>query len=426
MPLGWRWAPLGGRPPKVRTVDTVPDGSAAPRRPVRLLFTLAVGVSLITGCSSAAQQSAVHPTRSGAAPAHSAQPTPAPARTTPLNVYSHIAAGMMNPKWGRDPYRIYVPNSLSDSVTEIDPQTHKIIRTFPVDGPNHITPSWDGSVLWVNDTYGNSLTPINPRTGKPGRPAPVADPYNLYFTPDGKDAMVMAEALARIDFRNPRTMRLRYSMHVPCTGVNHMDFTVNGHYAMASCEFSAKLLWINIKKRKVVKTLTLGTPMGAPFEGAGPGRPYSMPQDVRLSANGKIFYVADMAANGIWLIDAHRFKVIRFMHTGAGTHGFMVSRNGKYLYISNRGEGSISVLKFATNKLVHKWRIPGGGSPDMGGVSPNGKQMWWSGRYNGVVYEMSTVTGRLLAKIPVGAGPHGLCVFPQPGRYSLGHTGNFR
>jgi YVTN family beta-propeller protein len=238
--------------------------------------------------------------------------------------------------------------------------------------------------------------------------------------------MVMAEALRRIDFRNPRTMRLRYSMPVPCAGVNHLDFTANGRYAVASCEFSAKLLWININKRKVARTLTLGTAMSAPMSGAGPGRPYSMPQDVRLSANGKIFYVADMAANGIWLIDAHRFKVIRFMHTGAGTHGFMVSRNGKYLYISNRGEGSISVLDFATNKLIHKWRIPGGGSPDMGGISPNGKQMWWSGRYNGVVYEMSTVNGRLLAKIPVGAGPHGLCVFPQPGQYSLGHTGNFR
>jgi len=31
-----------------------------------------------------------------------------------------------------------------------------------------------------------------------------------------------------------------------------------------------------------------------------------MPQDVRLSADGKIFYVADMAAIGIWLIDPHR------------------------------------------------------------------------------------------------------------------------
>jgi YVTN family beta-propeller protein len=332
---------------------------------------------------------------------------------------------MMNPKWARDPYRVYVPNSISNTVTEISPRTYQVIRTFAAGGqPNHITPSWDGSVLWVNNTDGYSLTPISPKTGQPGRPVPVADPYNLYFTPDGTTAMVMAEALNRIDFRNPRTMRLRYSMPVPCLGVNHLDFTADGRHALASCEFSAKLLWIDIAARKVEKTLTLGKAMSTPMTAPGPG--YAMPQDVRLSANGKIFYVADMAAGGIWLIDAHRFTVIRFRHTGAGAHGLLVSRDGKDLYISNREEGSISVLDFATGKLVHKWPIPGGGSPDMGGIAPDGTVMWWSGRYNGVVYAMSTRNGHLLAKIPVGAGPHGVCVFPQPGRYSLGHTGNFR
>ena len=89
-------------------------------------------------------------------------------------------------------------------------------------------------------------------------------------------------------------------------------------------------------------------------------------------------------------------------------------------------EGSVSVISFATRKVVHKWRIPGGGSPDMGGVSADGKVLWLSGRYNADVYAISTVTGRLLARIPVGSGPHGLCVYPQPGRYSLGHTGVFR
>ena len=94
--------------------------------------------------------------------------------------------------------------------------------------------------------------------------------------------------------------------------------------------------------------------------------------------------------------------------------------------MTNRGEGSISVLSFATRKVVHTWRIPGGGSPDMGGVSADGKVLWLSGRYNGVVYAISTRDGKLLARIPVGAGPHGLCVWPQPGRYSLGHTGILR
>ena len=84
------------------------------------------------------------------------------------------------------------------------------------------------------------------------------------------------------------------------------------------------------------------------------------------------------------------------------------------------------MLDFATRRVVAKWRIPGGGSPDMGGVSPDGSVLWVSGRYNAVVYAIRLRDGRLLARIPVGSGPHGLAVFPQPGRYSLGHTGVFR
>jgi DNA-binding beta-propeller fold protein YncE len=413
----------------VGTVTLVPPPRGRRVRPSAALLVLAAVLGLTGGCTSTAPHPAAHATGAAAERTRSSGPAPSPSRGAPPNVYAHIAAGMMNPRWARDPYRVYVPASLSGTVSEINPHAYKIIRTFDVGGqPNHITPSWDGSVLWVNNTNGYSLTPVRPKTGKPGKPVPVADPYNLYFTPDGKNAMVMAEALARIDFLNPHTMRLRHSVPVPCAGLNHLDFTADGRHAVASCEFSGKLLWINVRARTVDKTIALGMAMSTPVTapGRGPGRGHSMPQDVRLSANGKIFYVADMAKNGIWLINAHRFKVMGFIHTGMGAHGFLVSRNGKYLFISNRGEGSISVLDFATGKLVHKWRTPGGGSPDMGGVSPDGTVMWWSGRYNGVVYAMSTVNGRVLATIPVGAGPHGLCVFPQPGRFSLGHTGNFR
>jgi DNA-binding beta-propeller fold protein YncE len=139
-----------------------------------------------------------------------------------------------------------------------------------------------------------------------------------------------------------------------------------------------------------------------------------------------VFYVADQASNGVWLISARTFHKIGFIDTGAGAHGLYVSRDATRLYITNRGEGSVSVLDLRPRRLVAKWRIPGGGSPDMGGLSADGKVLWLSGRYSGVVYAISTRDGRLLAKIPVGSGPHGLCVWPQPGRYSLGHTGILR
>jgi YVTN family beta-propeller protein len=193
-----------------------------------------------------------------------------------------------------------------------------------------------------------------------------------------------------------------------------MDFSADGSYAIASCEFSGELVKVDVASESVVAKLTL------------PDGSSGMPQDVKLSPDGSVFYVADQHAGGVWLVDGATFKVIGFRTTGAGPHGLYPSRDARYLYVTNRGEGSISVLSFRTRKVVAKWRIPGGGSPDMGGVSADGKVLWLSGRYSGVVYAISTRNGKLLAKIPVGKGPHGLCVWPQPGRYSLGHTGILR
>jgi YVTN family beta-propeller protein len=310
--------------------------------------------------------------------------------------------------------RIYVPNSQSNTVDVIDPATYKVIGHFSVGAlPQHVVPSYDLAHLYVTNDVGNTLTELDPRTAKPVRTIPVADPYNMYFTPDGRYAIVVAERMARLDFRDAHSFALVHSVATPCRGVDHMDFNASGTRALVSCEFSGQLLELDVVHQRVVKTLRAGGGLG-------------MPQDVKLSPDGKVFYVADMVANGVWVVNAHTFKEIGFVHTGRGAHGLYPSRDARYLYISNRGEGSVSVLSFRTRHVVHTWRIPGGGSPDMGGVSANGKVLWLSGRYNGVVYAISTVTGKLLARIPVGSGPHGLCVWPQPGRYSLGHTGILR
>jgi len=345
----------------------------------------------------------------------SVEQTPAPRneQRSTRSVYAADRPGMLARVARRFPARVYVPNSLSNTVSVINPRTYRVIDQFPVgELPQHVTPSYDLKTLWVNDNAGNSLTPIDPRTAKPGKPVPVADPYNLYFTPDGRHAIVVAEAEQRLDFRDPQTMKLQHSLAVPCDGVNHMDFTADGRYLVASCEFGGSLVEVDVARERVVGTLSL--PSG------------SMPQDVKLSPDGRTFYVADMMKGGVWRIDARHFRREGFIPTGAGAHGLFVSRNSRKLYVSNRSGGSISVISFKTNAEIDKWRIPGGGSPDMGGISANGRVLWVSGRYDGVVYAISTRTGKLLAKIPVGDGPHGLCVYPQPGRYSLGHTGVFR
>lgn len=330
------------------------------------------------------------------------------------DLYAADRPGKLAPQVKGFPSRIYVPNTGSDTVTVIDPKTYKVIETIPVGiQPQHVVPSWDMKTLWVNNNRGHDLTPIDPATGKAGKPVKVHDPYNLYFTPNGKYAVVMASMDRELVFRDPHTMEVRKTLPVNCAGVNHADFSPDGRYFIVSCEFSGELLKVDTEKMKVIGQEKL------PFDGA-------MPQDVKISPDGKTWYIADMMADGIWVMNGDKFDRPTLMPTGKGAHGLYVSRDSKFMYVSNRGEGSVSLLDFRTGKLVDKWHIRGGGSPDMGGLSTDGKVLWLSGRYNSEVYALDTRTGKTLAKIPVGLGPHGLAVYPQPGRYSLGHTGIFR
>jgi DNA-binding beta-propeller fold protein YncE len=388
--------------------------------PARSAAVLLLTALLAAGCGSTGGRSAV--TTTTAPPPRRATPSTArpltvgriPAPLSPHDVYAAGRPGLLAPQVRGDLARVYVPNSLSNTVDIIDQRTARIVGHFPTGAlPQHVTPSWDLRTLWVTNDAGDSLTPIDPRTVRPRRPIPVRDPYNLYFTPDGRRAIVVAEAHRALDFRTPQTMRLTKSLTVrACAGIDHMDYTADGRLALASCEFAGRMAVVDLRQESVVTMINL--------------KHGAMPQDVKLSPDGRTFYVADMASGGVWLIDARRLRIIRFEATGRGAHGLYPRRDSRVLYVSNRDEGSISVVSFRTRRPFRKWRLPGGGSPDMGGVSADGRVLWLSGRYDAEVYAISTRTGRLLHRIRVGEGPHGLSVWPQPGRYSIGHTGILR
>src|SRR5262245_33360538 len=301
----------------------------------------------------------------------------------PHDVYAAARPGQLSPVVRNFPERVYVPNSGRNTVDVIDPHTFKIIDHFAVGKqPQHITPSYDLKTLWVLNDLGDSLTRIDPATARALNTIDVKDPYNMYYTPDGRYAIVVAERVRRLDFRDAETMKLVESMSVPCRGVNHLDFSANGRYLIAACEFSGVLVKADVATRTVLGTLAL--PAGA------------KPQDVRLSPDGRTFFVADMVGNGVHEIDGDRFKTIGFIPTGRGAHGLYFSRDSKRLFVSNRDEGTIVVLDVATRSVLTRWTIPNGGSPDMGGVSADGKVLWLSGRYNAAVYAFDTSDGHLL------------------------------
>jgi DNA-binding beta-propeller fold protein YncE len=337
-----------------------------------------------------------------------AQATPAPS-PEPFNVWAGATGGPLPPQVQDLPPRVYIPHETGGDVAILDPLTMQIVDRFSVGRtPHHVAPAHDMTQLYVNVMDSSHLAVLDIQTGKPVGSIPVPVPYNLYFSPDGTKAIVAAERLNRLDFFDPVTWAPLARVQIPGSGVDHLDFSADASYLLVGCEFGGQVVKVDVHNMAVT----------------GMVNPRGLPVDVKCSATGDVFYVANQGRHGVVVIDPVTMQEIGFLPTGRGCHGFCVSRDAKSLFVANRLAGSISVLDFASGSIVTTWNT--GGSPDMLQVSPDGTQLWASDRYHGTVSVYHTGTGSLLHRVRTGSAPHGICYFPQPGRYSLGHNGVYR
>jgi YVTN family beta-propeller protein len=348
-------------------------------------------------------------------PPTGAPPTGAP--PTAGGIYWATISGQINPAWQNMPARVYVPDEGSGDIVVIDPSTFKIVSRFNVGRyPEHITPSWDGKFLYVNNMKGGSLTEIDPLTARPtGKTIKVPSPYNLYYTPDGQRSIIVEDMLQGapansngLQFYDRKTWTKIGFVPIPWAGANHLDFTADGKRLFLSCEYTGRIVQVDVENMKVISSMNVG----------------GSPTDVRLAPDGKVVFVANQLRNGIDVIDAATFEYKSFIALHRGAHGIAVSRDASQLFVTNRRAASLSVIDLATLKVVATWSI--GGTPDMIAVSVDGSQLWISNRYSGTITVVNSRTGAIIKTIATGLNPHGLAYWPLPGRYSLGHNGNMR
>ncbi|MFI0405095.1 YncE family protein [Actinomadura sp. 3N508] len=366
-------------------------GEGAPGRPV-------------IGLGGPAPYSSVRP---GTGPAAPEEAVPLGARPAAGRVYAATGAGMIAPSVHGVPERLYVANG--QAVDMLDPRSLRPVgRLHTGAAASRVVPSWDLRRLWAAGRVNGVLVSVGVRSGRLGLPVNVTGAAGLYFTPDGQDALVLARRPRRIDVRDPQTMLLKASVPMPCTP-GHADFTLDGASLVTTCASGAGIGRVHLAGRRITGTIRLP-------HGARPG-------DLRLSPDGAAFYVTDSVNGGVWLVDARRFILTRFVPTAPGARGLAVSRDARRLFVV--GGGVVAAIDFATRRVTSQWPLPGGGSPAVGGVSSDGTALWLADP-TGLVYAVDTQTGRVLRKATVEGRPVGLSVHPQPGRFSLGGTGLYR
>ena len=131
--------------------------------------------------------------------------------------------------------------------------------------------------------------------------------------------------------------------------------------------------------------------MHGPAGSLSPGAS-AMPQDVRLTPDGtgSSSPTCSATASGCSTRARSRSAVPA---TGKGAHGIYPDRDATRLFVSNRDERHDHGARRRDPATLRTWRLPGGGSPDMGGVTADGRTLWLSGRYDASVYVLDTRPG---------------------------------
>ena len=310
---------------------------------------------------------------------------------------------------------VYVPNSDSNTVDVIDQRTFKVVEHFAVGAlPQHVVPSWDLKTLYVTNDAATSLTPIDPRTGKPGRTIPVDDPYNMYFTPTAATRSSSRSGCTGSTSAIAHTFKLQ-SLAARSRARASTTWTSlpTARYVIVSCEFSGQMLKVDVARERVVGVLHAAARRGAAGREALARREGLLRRRHELERRlaGRRRRASRPAAS------CRRARRARPLSEPR--------RAVPLRHESRRGLDLRHLVRDAARSCT-RGTSPAAAAPTWGTSRPTARSCGCPAATTASSTRSARANGRLLAKIPVGAGPHGLCVWPQPGRYSLGHTGILR
>lgn len=184
-------------------------------------------------------------------------------------------------------------------------------------------------------------------------------PHGLRISPDGKTAyvaMIGGKSMGILDVKSFTLKPLTLKGAAVQTGV-----TPDGKYALASVYDVKSLAIYDIGSSKL-------SYVDLPQEARGPVQIYPTPDSRFAYVADQGYYFDQPAGDTVYKIDLREMKVAETIQGGTAPHGVVVSRDGKFVYVTNLLSEDVSVIDTVLGKEVAKIKI---------GKMPNGISLWY-------------------------------------------------
>jgi len=297
---------------------------------------------------------------------------------------------------------LFITNTKSDSVSVIDTDTLEVVGTIPVGKgkPNRIVFHPDGKTAWVVYDKSHDLGVIDAEGRKLLRRVKIGgNPYNLAFTPDGRDLLVLDwssdTSNDEVIFYDLKAEKIDGRVEVS-TWPAHGVFSRDGKLVYVSGETAGDVTIIDVTTR---------TTVGRVVHGGGDA------MGLAVTTDGKTLYAAAGENKAILKIDTATNKIVGETPLPGVVHEATLTLDGKYLYTTLRKINKIVVVRTADDKIVAT--IPQKGFPDLVTMEPTGRHALVTNRWADLVSVIDLTSHTQVRTIPVGKAPHGMALRPR-------------
>lgn len=179
-----------------------------------------------------------------------------------------------------------------------------------------------------------------------------------------------------------------------------------GYRVFVTSEVSGDLTIIDSSNLEVAATVHLG----------------KRPRGIHASPDGKLLYIAlsgspiggpgvdestlpppDKSADGIGVFDIAQNKIVQMIQGGSDPENFAVSKDGKWIYVSNEDDSGVSFIDLAAGKLTQT--IKTGDEPEGVSLTADGKTIYSTAEADGTVSVIDADARKLIKTFKVGRRP---------------------